>query len=125
MADQDLFALLASTRLALEETPDGTEHDRLSAQLRELRTELRRVTHGGMTTMTDGQITRRIETLERHLRELANQRSRVSGCGEEVLRAMSHNRSIDAKGGRDDMNAELVKLMTERSDRSEPDTHDS
>ena len=73
--------------------------------------------------MTDGQLTRRIETLKRQLRELADRRTPVIGCGVDVVQAMSYNRSIDAKSGRDDMNAELIRLRTERSDRSEPDTH--
>ena len=117
MADQDLFERLASTRLALEEASDGTQRDRLLARLRELRTELRRVTHDGMTTMTDGQLTRRIETLERQLRELADRRTPEIGCGVDVVHAMNYNRSIDARCGRDEMNAELIRLMTERSDR--------
>lgn len=121
MQELDLFERLASTRLALEETSDSRERDRLMTRLHELRAEVGQRTLHGMATITDRQVARRIGDLERRLRELNEQRSRMSGCGSEVLRAMSHNTAVDARGGRDAIEAELLALRAEQANRSHPD----
>jgi len=121
MVDDELFGKLAATRAAYEDATEAEERDRLEAELVELRAQVSDSTRGGLDTMTDEQLGREIQRLERELAQLHERKLNPSmaaaalgrGGGFDPLLLQKHNQRVDKEGDRAGLEKSLVELREE------------